>query len=274
MSITPPTPDDPFGGLTASGRVTPEVAASAPYEPAPEPGTGGGLPDDTRRSERWPVPLLVVLTLVGIGFGFAGTEAPEAPGTVVTIGGGTVEVDAAEPDVAVPAAPAAPEPARPNDTAKGGVGDGGSFWKPANLKAALASMRAKAGGAERITSLRVDTDYLVAEYARGKQRIYVYANVDGRVDRMNTRIGNPDDRAIGTGRVDPTAPDRIRRRIARLAGAKPDDVDYLVLSLAFDGESQWIGFLTQEADYDVQLNPFFARLDGSGVRANGAKAKR
>ena len=56
---------------------------------------------------------------------------------------------------------------------------------------------------------------------------------------MNTRIGSPDDRTIG----DPGGSTRRRRigsarRIARLAGASPGSVDYLVLSLGLRAASR------------------------------------
>jgi hypothetical protein len=273
MSITPPSPDDPFGGLTASGRAVPEVSASKPFEPPP--GRPTGMPGDVPR-ERWPVPVLVVLTVAGLFWGISTTDPPLDTVTtgLPSVGGTVVQPEAEEEPVTETAGaptPAEPVPAQPQE---GALGDGGSLWKPANLKVALAAMRRVAGNAEKIVSLRVDTDYLVAEYARGKQRIHVYANRDGRVDKQNTRIGSPTDTSIGTGRVDPTAPDRVARRIARMAGVSPSKVDYVVLSLSFGDQPQWIGFLDQESDYDAQLNPFFARLDGTGVKANGPKARR
>lgn len=212
------------------------------------------------RAERWPVPLLVLLTLAGLVFGFARTEAPEdrLEGTEISVGSAT-SAEEAEEDLGA----AEPE-----------TGELGSFWSPANLRTALAAMRAKAGNAERMTSLRVDGDYLVAEYARGKERRYVYADRSGRVDLQSTRIGNPDDRAIAVGDVDPAAPDRVRRRIARIARVAPGKVDYLVLLLTIGNAPYWVGYLDQESDYDRQLNPFEARLDGSRVRAAGPKAPK
>ena len=283
MSITPPAPDDPFAALKQSGGTsTPEPLATQPDLPhletsAGQFGSSSGLGPQRRRiSLRWLGVLVVLAVVVSVGVGLvsAGRAIWSAVDETVETATQPVQTQPVQPgQAAAGEAEDASGEAPAKEKRKQGVGDGGSLWKPANLKDALAQMRRAAAGAKRIASLRVDTDYLVAEYAYGKHRIMVYANRDGRVEAQSRRIGSPSDKSIATRHIDPAAPQRIARRIARLAHTKVSHVDYVVLWLVPGQKAQWIGFLDEEANYDAQLNPFYAELDGSGVRANGPKAR-
>ena len=216
------------------------ITPPAPEEPFALSGPPPRPPGPRR--ERWPVPFLVVATVAGIALGLSLMEPPQQAGSAAA---------AAEPAEAL-------EP----------FGDGGSLVEPPNLRAVLAASSEEAG-ATRLVGLRVSAENVQAEWqvdATTQRR--TYADRTGRVERQGADTPAAE-ASLPLESVPPDAPARIARRMAALAGTGTDGVAYLLLDAEGRG---WNGYLTQEADVRVRLNPFSADLDGRRVRAAGAGA--
>lgn len=183
-------------------------------------------------SERWPIPLLVVLTVVFVTIGFAVMEGPERPGTAA-------------------AAPAPPPPAEPTAT-PAPYGDGGSLLEARNLGPALLASRT-AAGSDRVVSLRVAGDSVIATWSGNAENVRTYA-AHGRPVSVSRGPGSSDDAALALSRVPVAAPARIARRV--------EDLDYVLLDVERRG---WNAY--PEAGAGGAANVHHASLDGTRVRS-------
>ena len=223
MAITPPAPDEPFARSAVS-----EAAAVRPRPPGP-------------RRERWPVPLLVVLTVAGVVLGFSNMEVPE-------------ELRAGGAGTSPPAPAAQPTPAP--------LGDGGSFMQAGNLRAALDAAREAAGGPERILRLRVSAENVQTDWLAAAEPVATIVRQGREID---VRPAGATGASLPFARVPADAPQRIARRVAALAGVQPEDISYVLLDAERPG---WTAYITSDAAMrSGAITYYFAALDGSRVRS-------
>lgn len=118
----------------------------------------------------------------------------------------------------------------------------GSLLRPARFRAALGELRRAAPAGARLTRLRVAADRIDAEVV-GRGRLVTLRkawNAKAGVVSSETATG-ADEPLITFARVDPAAPRRVAVAAARSAGARPRDVDYLILQDVVG--LRWSGFL-------------------------------
>lgn len=214
MPVTPPAPEDPFAAVR-------ERAADVPR---PERDWGDGP------RERWPVALLVVLTVAGVALGFTWTDAPERPESGISITFSTETEIETESE---------PEPV------SSGFGDGGPLTEPQNLAAALRAS-GELVGSGRLVHLRVAAENVQAEWrvdATTQRR--TLAERDGRL-RVVGEDWRDDDPAIDVADIRP-------RALVRLAERAGGPVDYFLLD---PEERTW-------SAYTVDGRRVEAALDGS-----------
>lgn len=153
------------------------------------------------------------------------------------------------------------------DSGRPAEGGGASLIRPDRLEPALAVVRREAGVESTIVALRLAPDRLDAvmrEPGGGRTVVQIGADLDPTA--VSAGSTGSSERGIGVTRIDPSAPERIVRRGARLVERDPGDVDYLALSVSpIDGDASWVLFFEGGAGA-----PILAGLDGSDVRLAGA----
>jgi hypothetical protein len=223
VSVTPPAPDDPFA-----------TTAATPAEPQ-------------ARGERWPVPLLALLTAIGLALGLAGTDGPAR-------GGGAREQ----------------------------IGDGGSLVTPGNLRAAV-ERSSEVAGSDRLVGLRVSPEDVQARWLISEERTRAngqpatvtsvrstYVDRTGRVEVVGSDTIDPDPgEAIAVADVPYGAPTAIGETLALATAIGPGSLDYVLLD---PGGDRWTAYLDAETDAVERLNPIVASLDGNAVTPKGPGA--
>ena len=196
--------------------------------PAPEP-----------RSERWVVPLLVLLTAAFLAYGLTSTTGPSDPAAADLSAGAQEQLER--------------------------IGDGGSLVEPDNLRAAMAVATALVPEGSTITDLRVAADNVQTTFLlpSARETVNTYVTTSGQVEESDPSVATRGEPSLAVAEVPLDAPQRIAERVARLGGVGVGDVSYVLLDVARPG---WGAYLTTEADFDAQLNPISAQLDGSGVQ--------
>ena len=233
--------EDTLAGLrgerddAASATPAPQPAqaqAQAPTRPGPaRPPARPTFPG--RRSGMGPlrfIPLVIVAVVV------AGVIA-SASHTVRSVTQITV------PDFHVPTVPHIPVPHTPvpGPAPTGLTGD--SMLRPANLRHALAQLRAGRGA--RLRFLRVAPDRVDAQVSSSGGRLeLLQVTPDSQVaTRVSVSGGGPSAAdTIPVRAVDPAAPARLIRTAARRAHVRPGEVEYAVL-LSLNGDARWSALL-------------------------------
>jgi hypothetical protein len=126
-----------------------------------------------------------------------------------------------------------------------------SFYSPKGMRQLKSLMEAEGGRGGRVALFRIQSSQAQIQVGRGGRQGGAILVVD-RGPSVRFRTPTP---VLGAGGfspagLDPRAPGRIGRAIARQSEASPADVDYMVFFVnPIDHEGSWDAFLTRTATH-------------------------
>jgi hypothetical protein len=142
-----------------------------------------------------------------------------------------------------------------------------SLLNPTQLTKALAKLRAKAPEGRLIDSARFDPTQVNVDVALPDYKAARY-KVDNALHVSTEGDGETDEKGLAWSAIDPNVPAKILRKVNRMTGTKPTDVDYFALQVLSPAkDSRWIVFLARGTP--PSKRSYLADLRGHHIQGNG-----
>ena len=145
------------------------------------------------------------------------------------------------------------------------AGSGDSLLRPEHFAKVLAKIRKDFGSEAKLVNFRIEASRADVQVPSGGKTNLLQFNANGdqvsSIDTGTDISSNPNQASITE--ISAGTPQRIMKKVAKRSGTSVDNLSYMVLSTFGEGKVGWyVSLETGEA------TTFYARLDGSGVRAS------